>query len=60
VPCGEEHFSRAVGAYLRYGRGRHRAALNFGDCISYAMADFLHEPLLYVGGDFVYTDIMKA
>jgi len=44
-------------AYRTYGKGRHRAALNFGDCFSYALAKALGQPLLYKGGDFALTDI---
>ena len=40
-----------------FGRGRHRAALNFGDCFSYALALSCGEPLLFVGDDFSYTDV---
>ncbi len=44
-------------AFSRYGRGRHPAGLNFGDCLSYALARVLGEPLLCKGGDFPLTDI---
>lgn len=44
-------------AFSRFGKGRHRAALNYGDCFSYALARYLGEPLLYKGNDFIYTDI---
>ena len=47
-------------AYLRFGKGRHKAALNFGDCMSYALAKSLDAPLLYKGGDFARTDIRPA
>lgn len=47
-------------AFRRFGKGRHRAALNFGDCFSYALAKSLHEPLLFKGGDFGMTDITAA
>jgi ribonuclease VapC len=60
VAFGEEHGSRAVDAYLRFGRGRHPAALNFGDCIAYATAMLAGMPLLYVGDDFAQTDITAA
>ena len=51
----------AAGAAERYGRGGgHRARLNFGDCLSYAVAKHLNAPLLYKGGDFRYTDIESA
>ena len=38
VPFTEEHYDAAVSAFLRYGKGRHPAGLNFGDCMSYALA----------------------
>ena len=44
-------------AALRFGRGRHPAALNFGDCFSYALAVVRGEPLLFVGHDFSKTDV---
>jgi ribonuclease VapC len=47
-------------AYSDFGKGRKRAALNFGDCFSYALAKVLSEPLLYKGGDFRKTDILSA
>lgn len=47
----------ARGAYRRYGRGRHRAGLNYGDCFSYALAKVSGEPLLFKGDDFKRTDI---
>lgn len=60
IPFGECHFSAAVDAWLRFGRGRHPAALNFGDCLSYATASLAGEPLLCVGDDFPKTDIVLA
>jgi ribonuclease VapC len=44
-------------AFSRFGRSRHRAGLNFGDCFSYALARSLGEPLLCKGDDFVHTDV---
>lgn len=44
-------------AYTVYGKGRHRAALNYGDCFSYALATTLGEPLLFKGDDFSHTDV---
>ena len=44
-------------AFLRYGKGRHPAGLNFGDCFAYALAKTLDESLLFKGHDFVLTDI---
>ena len=50
----------AVSAYDRFGKSRHRAALNFGDCFAYAAAKLDGEPLLYKGDDFPHTDISAA
>jgi ribonuclease VapC len=48
-------------AYQRYGRGSgHPARLNFGDCFAYALAKEFDEPLLFVGSDFVHTDVRRA
>ncbi len=44
-------------AFSRYGKGRHPAGLNFGDCLTYAVAKLSGEPLLYVGNDFSKTDL---
>jgi ribonuclease VapC len=60
VPFGEEHYGVAVNAWLRYGKGRHRAALNFGDCMSYATAKLADQPLLCIGDDFAHTDLDLA
>jgi ribonuclease VapC len=60
VPFVDEHWRAAVDAYLSYGRGRHRAALNFGDCLTYAVASLAGEPLLFVGDDFTHTDLIAA
>jgi ribonuclease VapC len=60
LPFGAEHFGVAVGAWLRYGKGRHAAALNFGDCLAYATATLAAEPLLCAGDDFVHTDLDLA
>jgi ribonuclease VapC len=59
VPFGESHYSAAVEAWLRYGKGKHPAALNFGDCLSYAVARLANETLLFVGDDFAQTDIAR-
>ncbi|MDX8456532.1 type II toxin-antitoxin system VapC family toxin [Mesorhizobium sp. VK9D] len=55
-----EHAAVARQAFLRYGKGRHPAALNFGDCISYATARLEAMPLLFKGDDFRQTDIEAA
>jgi ribonuclease VapC len=57
LPCGAEHWTIAVQAFLRFGKGRHPAALNFGDCLTYAIARLADEPLLCLGDDFAKTDI---
>jgi ribonuclease VapC len=56
----EVSFGLALDAYLRYGRGVHRARLNLGDCFAYALAKALDAPLLYKGDDFAYTDVRSA
>ena len=60
VPFNKEQAEVARRAWLRFGKGRHRAALNFGDCCSYALASVSGEPLLAKGDDFVQTDIRLA
>ena len=57
VPFTAEHHEAAWRAYERYGRGRHKANLNFGDCLSYAVAKLAGDELLYVGDDFAQTDL---
>ena len=57
IPFGEEHWRTAVEAYGRFGRGRHPAGLNFGDCLAYATAKLARQPLLCVGSDFPKTDL---
>jgi ribonuclease VapC len=47
-------------AYRRFGKGRHPAGLNFGDCFPYALSVVSGEPLLYKGGDFSLTDVTPA
>jgi ribonuclease VapC len=60
VPFGEQHFDAAARAFMRFGKGRHPASLNFGDCMSYAIARVAKAPLLYTGNDFSKTDIEAA
>ena len=60
VPFNEEHLDAAATAFIRFGRGRHPAALNFGDCMSYAVASVAGMPLLFTGEDFRRTDIAQA
>lgn len=54
------HANLARSAYRRFGKGRHPAGLNYGDCFSYALAAALQEPLLFKGNDFGHTDIAIA
>ena len=60
VVVTEEQAELAVGVFRRYGKGRHPAALNIGDCFSYALAKATGEPLLFKGNDFAQTDITPA
>ncbi|MBM3728291.1 MAG: type II toxin-antitoxin system VapC family toxin [Acidobacteria bacterium] len=60
VAFNEQHSEAATAAFLRYGRGRHPAALNFGDCMSYAVASVAGMPLLFTGEDFSQTDVARA
>ncbi|MBW0367324.1 type II toxin-antitoxin system VapC family toxin [Ensifer adhaerens] len=60
VPVTAEHSDRARRAWRRYGKGRHPASLNYGDCFSYALAALSGEPLLYKGNDLSQTDIEAA
>jgi ribonuclease VapC len=55
-----EHVRVAVAAYARFGKGRHPAGLNFGDCMTYATARLAGEPLLCLGDDFAKTDLEVA
>jgi ribonuclease VapC len=60
IPFTEEHSRVALEAYLQFGKGRHRAGLNFGDCLAYATAKIAGQPLLFVGRDFSQTDLACA
>ncbi len=57
VPFDSRQAEIARQAYRDFGKGRHPAGLNFGDCFSYALAKALDEPLLFKGGDFSRTDV---
>jgi ribonuclease VapC len=57
VAFGEQHWREALDAFRRFGKGRHPAALNFGDCLSYSAARVAAHPLVFVGDDFPRTDI---
>ena len=59
-PFGELHWREAVSAWRRFGKGHHPAGLNFGDCMTYAVASLAGEPLLFVGDDFRKTDLQAA
>ena len=57
VSFGDAHWRQAGMAFAQYGKGRHPAGLNFGDCLTYAVAKLSGLPLLCVGGDFAQTDL---
>jgi ribonuclease VapC len=59
-PVTIEHAHLARQGFLDFGKGRHPAALNFGDCFAYALAKATDEPLLYKGTDFSKTDVRAA
>jgi len=59
-PVSEEQAMAARQAYSDFGKGRHAAGLNFGDCFSYALAKVSGEPLLFKGSDFRKTDVVAA
>ena len=60
VPVDSTLGKLAIDAFERWGRGRDRAGLNFGDCFSYALAASRDIPLLFVGDDFASTDVDRA
>jgi len=60
VPFTDEHAEAAAKAFERFGKGRHPAGLNFGDCIAYGLAKVSGQPLIFVGDDFTKTDIRLA
>ena len=60
TPVTAEQLAAARQAWRQFGRGRHPAALNFGDCFAYALAHVSGEPLLYKGDDFARTDVAAA
>jgi len=60
IGFGDRLWPVALGAFARYGRGRHPAGLNFGDCLTYAVARIANEPLLCLGDDFAQTDLALA
>lgn len=60
IPFGSLHWREAVDAFRRYGKGRHAAGLNFGDCLTYATARLSGEPLRFIGDDFSRTDLDRV
>lgn len=60
VAFASSHIEQAREAFRRFGKGRHRASLNFGDCCAYGLAKSLELPLLFKGNDFTLTDIKSA
>jgi ribonuclease VapC len=60
VSVTPQHATLAVEAFRRFGKGRHRAGLNIGDCFSYALAVATGHPLLFKGDDFIHTDVRAA
>ena len=60
IGLDREQADLAREAFSRFGKGRHRAGLNLGDCFSYALAKWLDEPLLFKGNDFCHTDLHLA
>jgi ribonuclease VapC len=60
IPIGEPEYLLALDAYAHYGKGRHPAKLNMGDCFAYACAKSRKAKLLFIGDDFTKTDIARA
>ncbi len=60
TPVTGEHLDAARRAWRRFGNGKHAAALNFGDCFAYALADVTGEPLPFKGEDCARTDVEAA
>jgi ribonuclease VapC len=60
IEFGAGHWQTALSAWLRFGKSRHQAALNLGDCLAYAAAQVAREPLLAKGDDFPRTDLELA
>lgn len=60
IDFSDAHWRAAADAYGRFGKGRHRAALNFGNCLTYAVARLSAQPLLATGNDFSKTDLVLA
>ena len=60
IPVSVTLAKSAREAFIKYGKGRHRAGLNFGDCFSYALAKQMQVPLLFKGNDFIWTDLPRV
>jgi ribonuclease VapC len=60
VPVDSDQVAAARAGFRKYGKGRHRAGLNFGDCFAYGLAVTLDAPLLFKGTDFAKTDVRNA
>jgi ribonuclease VapC len=60
IPFGARHWAIAAEAFIRFGKGRHPARLNYGDCMTYATARLADDPLLCIGNDFAQTDLQLA
>jgi ribonuclease VapC len=60
VSVTPQHAEIAIAAFRRFGKGRHKAALNIGDCFCYALAIAMDEELLFKGDDFILTDVRPA
>ena len=60
APFDARHANVALEAFVRFGKGRHPARLNLGDCMTYATASVAELPLLFVGDDFAKTDVVPA
>jgi ribonuclease VapC len=59
-PVSVQQAEIARAAYRDFGKGRHKAGLNLGDCFAYALAKVMREPLLFIGDDFPHTDIGRV
>lgn len=60
LPVTAQHADIARSAFRRFGKGRHPAGLNFGDCFAYGLSKAVAEPLLFVGDDLERTDVDRA
>ncbi len=60
ISIDDHHADLAIIAMQRFGKGRHKAALNMGDCFGYAVAKAANAPILFIGDDFSRTDLIDA